>query len=93
MTTSDTKMPKWPNPDDFYPPAHLIPPGSSPVDAHVLRYERARADYWEARARVAVEALTTIERCKCGPNDEFDNEQECAREALSAIGPLPKEDL
>jgi hypothetical protein len=56
-----------------------------------LENERARADAWEQRCRVAVEALQDIKNdtgfvSMFGPEPQFD-----AEVALAAIGPLPEE--
>jgi hypothetical protein len=72
--SNDTKP--WPVRDDYHP-LHV---GDVP-------YERARADAWESRCRVAVEALGIIEG---GSNcDACDGLSRIAAEALARIGELP----
>lgn len=56
-------------------------------------YERARADYWEARCRRAVEALREAKGsiccgCSC-PRCELALRH--ADEAIAAVGPLPEQ--
>ena len=65
---TNKQMPGWPKPSTF----------NLPRD-----YERARADYWEARCRVAVTLLNQMSGC-VHPIQQPDID-----EALSAIGPLP----
>jgi hypothetical protein len=81
------QIPKWPNPDDFYPPAHLIPPGSSPTERDMLKYERARADAAIARLKLTVEALDSLGR---GLGCQFGGEVVSVAEALRKIGPIPE---
>jgi hypothetical protein len=50
----------------------------------VVAYERARADCWEERCRVAVEALKAVQLAK--PNEYYYVEVD---EALSSIGDIP----
>ncbi len=57
-----------------------------------LHYERARADAWEARARLAVEALERLRGIwYVGAHiySEVDGMADEAAKALAAIGPLP----
>jgi len=51
-----------------------------------IGYERARADAWEARCRLAVEALTKIMHDRNEYNISHWDE---AQSAIAAIGPLP----
>jgi hypothetical protein len=83
------QIPEWPNPDDFYPPAHLIPPGSSPTERDMLKYERARADAAIARLKLAVEALE-FTRAHIAKPDWHGSIHGRAFNALHEIGPIPE---
>jgi hypothetical protein len=61
-----------------------------------MSYHRARADAWESRARLAVEALLKLQtdRVICGEWMMYRDDQtigECIASTLSAIGPLPEQ--
>jgi hypothetical protein len=78
-----TDLPKWPNEDDYI--------SIEPPDGHEAGredYERARADAAMARLRKCEAALLDI--CSTGSRSEYQL-MDIAREALSAIGPLPPE--
>lgn len=75
--TKPSEMPGWPE----YP-VGLTDLGKALGQTPVAVYERARADAWEARCRVAVEALQTALDEEC--NDPW----RVMRTALSTIGDL-----
>lgn len=95
------ELPKWPEPlshsristDEISGMAYLDEPD-------YLAYERARAAYWEARCRVAVEKLEGISERPSGYHDCGDYERgygdgrnaagAMARVTLAEIGPLPE---
>ncbi len=86
-----TELPKWPNPDDFYPPKHLIPPGSSPTERDMLKYERVRAEAAIARLRLAHEALKKIaDFCSKQEHWLFDSIEDGADVTLARIGEIPE---
>jgi hypothetical protein len=74
------EMKKWPEiPDPYYSD------NCFPFEVQTkLAYERARADCWEERCRVAVEALKAVQLAK--PNEYYYVEVD---EALSSIGDIP----
>lgn len=73
-----SELPKW----QPTRPINLLEVGPYEALAMLYNDERARADYWEARARLAVEAL-----------EKYDRNMPIAKLAahtLAAIGDLPK---
>jgi hypothetical protein len=61
--------------------------GALSVCNDIIQYERALVEAWEARCRVAVEALREI-----ADNPGYDNAYSHeAKQSVDAIGPLPKE--
>ena len=82
------QMPGWPNREKY-----IITPANNdrgdPEFADDEGYQRARAAYWEARCRVAVEALLDIKE-GTGFQSMYGNEHEMtAWSALLSIGELP----
>lgn len=86
------------HPHEIYPPQFNS--NSDHWRAALQDYERARADYWESRARLAVEALNCLYPAACfdlrwSEDDEarkaYQSRVDTIEDALRSIGPLPKE--
>jgi hypothetical protein len=90
------KLPEFPQKPAYWnsgPPHHPVEYWN---DTKLAQYERARADAWESRARLAVEALLKLQtdRVICGEWMMYRDDQtigECIASTLSAIGPLPEQ--
>jgi len=85
-------MPEW--------PAHeRCEPTQTAIDKKCVRYERARADAWEARCRLAEKSLRWIAQPAAIPNPASEYErgfvaaqsvrEKVAQAALDAILPIP----
>jgi hypothetical protein len=77
------ELKKWPDPATWHPSA---------CPDKEAAYQGARADFWEERCRVAVEALHRIaDHCTKQEDWRFDSIEDGADVTLARIGPLPEQ--